>query len=303
MAYGKIGKAADQAFGLLKVNSVPSGLVSISPAPDPSTHDDPSVNSVHGSCRVSITDSQVKRHPASQQGSLLGCDITCLMGWSVMTTIGCAWKYLCNLLAAQTSARTSFSIGHDFIPSGLIMYPRNIPSAAPNVLTNLSVKGFVYQSLKKTAQAKEIADLKKRVKKLERKRRSRTSGMNLFKIEHKNVNEALGDESWIVAMQEELNQFINVWELVPQPKNMTIIGTKWVFRNELDENGIVSQNKARLVPQGYNQQEDIDYDETYAPVARLESIRILLAYVCALDFKLFQMDVKSAFLNGFINDE
>ncbi|GJV97823.1 retrovirus-related pol polyprotein from transposon TNT 1-94 [Tanacetum coccineum] len=124
-------------------------------------------------------------------------------------------------------------------------------------------------------------------------------------IEPKNVNEALGDESWIVAMQEELNQFIanDVWELVPQPKNMTVIGTKWVFRNKLDENGIVSRNKARLVAQGYNQQEGIDYDETYAPVARLESIRILLAYACALDFKLFQMDVKSAFLNGFINEE
>ncbi|GKE24564.1 retrovirus-related pol polyprotein from transposon TNT 1-94, partial [Tanacetum coccineum] len=118
-------------------------------------------------------------------------------------------------------------------------------------------------------------------------------------------HEALGDESWIVAMQEELNQFIanDVWELVPQPRNMTIIGTKWVFRNKLDENGVVSRNKARLVAQGYNQQEGIDYDETYAPVARLESIRILLAYACALDFKLFQMDVKSAFLNGFINEE
>ncbi|GJZ63240.1 copia protein, partial [Tanacetum coccineum] len=73
---------------------------------------------------------------------------------------------------------------------------------------------------------------------------------------------------------------------------MTIIGTKWVFRNKLDENGIVSRNKARLVAQGYNQQEGIDYDETYAPIARLESIRILLAYACALDFKLFQMDVQ-----------
>ncbi|GJU94717.1 retrovirus-related pol polyprotein from transposon TNT 1-94 [Tanacetum coccineum] len=119
------------------------------------------------------------------------------------------------------------------------------------------------------------------------------------------MNEALGDESWIVAMQEELNQFIanDVWELVPQPRNMTIIGTKWVFRNKLDENGIVSQNKARLVAQGYNQQEGIDYDEPYALVARLESIRILLAYACALDFKLFQMDVKSTFLNGFITEE
>ncbi|GKA67839.1 copia protein [Tanacetum coccineum] len=84
---------------------------------------------------------------------------------------------------------------------------------------------------------------------------------------------------------------------------MTIIGTKWVFRNKLDKNGVVSRNKARFVAQGYNQQEGIDYDETYAPVATLESIRILLAYACALDFKLFQMDIKSAFLNDFINED
>ncbi|GJZ66621.1 retrovirus-related pol polyprotein from transposon TNT 1-94 [Tanacetum coccineum] len=90
---------------------------------------------------------------------------------------------------------------------------------------------------------------------------------------------------------------------LPQPRNITIIGTKWVFRNKLDENGVVSRNKARLVAQGYNQQEGIDYDETSAPIARLESIRILLAYACALDFKLFQIDVKSAFLNGFMNEE
>ncbi|GKF20727.1 retrovirus-related pol polyprotein from transposon TNT 1-94 [Tanacetum coccineum] len=106
-------------------------------------------------------------------------------------------------------------------------------------------------------------------------------------LEPKNVNEALKDKNWIIAMQEKLNQFIanDIWELVPQPKNMKIIGAKWVYRNKLDENGVVSRNKARLVAQGYNQKEGIDYDETYAPVASLESIRILLAYAyaCALD--------------------
>ncbi|GJX57083.1 retrovirus-related pol polyprotein from transposon TNT 1-94 [Tanacetum coccineum] len=124
-------------------------------------------------------------------------------------------------------------------------------------------------------------------------------------MEPKNVNEALGDESWVIAMQEELNQFIanDVWDLVPLPKSHTVIGTKWVYRNKLDENSIMSRNKARLVAQGYNQQEGIDYDETYASVARLESIRILLAIAYANDFKLYQMDVKSAFLNGFINEE
>nr|GEV83207.1 retrovirus-related Pol polyprotein from transposon TNT 1-94 [Tanacetum cinerariifolium] len=117
--------------------------------------------------------------------------------------------------------------------------------------------------------------------------------------------EALKDENWVLVMQEELNQFKtnDVWKLVPNPMNMTIIGTKWVYKNKLDDNGIVTRNKARLVTHGYNQQEGIDYDETYAPVARLESIRILLAYACALDFKLYQMDVKIAFLNGFINEE
>ncbi|GKB98874.1 retrovirus-related pol polyprotein from transposon TNT 1-94 [Tanacetum coccineum] len=124
-------------------------------------------------------------------------------------------------------------------------------------------------------------------------------------LEPKNINEALKDEIWVMAVQEKLNQFKTnyIWELIPNPMDMTIIGTKWVYRNKLDENGVVTRNKARLVAQGYNQQEGIDYDETYAPVARLESIRILLAYACALDFKLYQMDVKSAFLNGFINEE
>ncbi|GJY55432.1 retrovirus-related pol polyprotein from transposon TNT 1-94 [Tanacetum coccineum] len=108
-----------------------------------------------------------------------------------------------------------------------------------------------------------------------------------------------------MAMQEELNQFItnDVWSLVPPPANQTVTGTKWVFKNKLDENGVVSRNKVRLVAQGYNQQEGLDFDGTYAPVARLEYIRILLACACANDFKLFQMDVKSAFLNDFINEK
>ncbi|GKE60683.1 retrovirus-related pol polyprotein from transposon TNT 1-94 [Tanacetum coccineum] len=119
------------------------------------------------------------------------------------------------------------------------------------------------------------------------------------------IGKAIQDESWTMAMQEELNQFKtnDVWSLVPPPENQTIIITKWVIKNKLDENGIVSRNKVRVVAQGYNQQEGIDFDETYALVPRLESIRILLAYACAHDFKFYQMDVKSAFLNGFINEE
>ena len=103
-------------------------------------------------------------------------------------------------------------------------------------------------------------------------------------------------------MQEELNQFERnkVWELVEKPDNHPAIGTKWVFINKLDEHGIAIRNKARLVAKGYNQEEGIDYEETYAPVAKLEAIRMLLAFASIMDFKLYQMDVKSAFLNGFI---
>ena len=92
-------------------------------------------------------------------------------------------------------------------------------------------------------------------------------------------------------MQEELNQFerSEVWELVPRPSNPSVIGTRWVFRNKIDENGIIVINKARLVAQGYNQEEWIDYEETFAPVARLEAIRMLLAFACFKDFVLYQM--------------
>ncbi|GAU48601.1 hypothetical protein TSUD_179830 [Trifolium subterraneum] len=92
----------------------------------------------------------------------------------------------------------------------------------------------------------------------------------ISQIEPRSINEAIIDESWIKAMKEELHQFEKneVWNLVPFPKDHSIIGTRWVFRNKLDENGKVVRNKARLVAQGYNQQEGIDYDETFAPVAR-----------------------------------
>jgi hypothetical protein len=127
----------------------------------------------------------------------------------------------------------------------------------------------------------------------------------ISQIEPKSIDEAIIYKSWVEAMKEELLQFEKneVWKLVPCPPDHSIIGTRWVFRNKLDEEGKVIRNKARLVAQGYNQQEGIDYDETFAPVARLEAIRILLAYASHKCFKLFQMDVKSAFLNGFLNEE
>ena len=94
-----------------------------------------------------------------------------------------------------------------------------------------------------------------------------------------------------------------MWELVPRLKGVNVIGTKWIFKNKSDEHGTVIRNKSRLVAQDYTQVKGIDFDETFAPVARLESIRILLAIASHLNFKLYQMDVKSAFLNGMLQEE
>jgi hypothetical protein len=118
------------------------------------------------------------------------------------------------------------------------------------------------------------------------------------------VDDALRDPNWVLAMQEELNNFTRneVCHLVPRP-NQNVVGTKWVFRNKKDEHGVVTRNKVRLVAKGYSQVEGLDFDETYAHVARLESIRILLAYATYHGLKLYQMDVKSAFLNGPIKEE
>ncbi|KAK1609161.1 hypothetical protein QYE76_032834 [Lolium multiflorum] len=125
-------------------------------------------------------------------------------------------------------------------------------------------------------------------------------------VEPKKVFEALEDSDWVEAMHEELNNFKRnkVWTLVEKPKECrNVIGTKWIFKNKQDEFGNVVRNKARLVAQGFSQVEGIDFGETYAPVARLESIRILLAYASHHNFKLQQMDVKSAFLNGPLHEE
>ncbi|CAL2273426.1 unnamed protein product [Prunus armeniaca] len=114
-------------------------------------------------------------------------------------------------------------------------------------------------------------------------------------FESKSVTDALADNDWILAMQEELNQFKrnDVWYLILCPKDSNVIGTKWIFRNKIDEKGQIMLNKARLVAQGYTQIEGFDFDETFAPVARLESVRLLLSIACHLRFKLHPMDVKS----------
>ncbi|KAI3815599.1 hypothetical protein L1987_15273 [Smallanthus sonchifolius] len=127
----------------------------------------------------------------------------------------------------------------------------------------------------------------------------------ISQVEPKNVEMALHDNNWIEAMQEELAQFdkLKVWNLVDLPKGAYPIGTKWVFKCKKDDRGVVVRNKARLVVQGFNQQEGIDYTEVYAPVTRLEDIRLFLAFASFKGFKVFQLDVKSAFLYGKVKEE
>nr|GFC61824.1 retrovirus-related Pol polyprotein from transposon TNT 1-94 [Tanacetum cinerariifolium] len=127
----------------------------------------------------------------------------------------------------------------------------------------------------------------------------------LSSIEPANVAEALRDADWVRAMQEELDQFeiLKVWRLFPRPEGKSVIKTKWIFKNKKDESSLVIRNKARLVAVGYSQQERIDYDETFAPVARIEALRLFLVYAAHKNFIVFQMDVKTAFLNEILKEE
>ncbi|GJR09387.1 putative ribonuclease H-like domain-containing protein [Tanacetum coccineum] len=127
----------------------------------------------------------------------------------------------------------------------------------------------------------------------------------LSQLEPSSVAQALNDPDWVEAMQEEMQQFVNqdVWKLVPLPEGKTAIGTKWILKNKRDARGIVVRNKARLVAQGHRQEEGIDYDEVFAPVARIEAIRLFLAFASYMGFMVYQMDVKSAFLYGEIDEE
>ncbi|GJY24701.1 retrovirus-related pol polyprotein from transposon TNT 1-94, partial [Tanacetum coccineum] len=117
--------------------------------------------------------------------------------------------------------------------------------------------------------------------------------------------EALAESCWIEAMQEELNEFerLEVWELVPCPDRVMIITLKWIYKVKLDELGGVLKNKAQLVARGYRQEECIDFEESFAPVAQLEAIRIFIAFAAYMNMVVYQMDVKTAFLSGILREE
>nr|GFB54068.1 retrovirus-related Pol polyprotein from transposon TNT 1-94 [Tanacetum cinerariifolium] len=121
----------------------------------------------------------------------------------------------------------------------------------------------------------------------------------------KNVKEAMTDPAWIDSMQVELLQFkrLDVWVLVPAPDNISPLTLKWLFKNKHDEEQTVIQNKSRLVVRGYRQEEGIDFKESFAPVVRMEAIRILLTYAAHKLFSMFEMDLKIAFLHGSLKED
>nr|GFC07711.1 retrovirus-related Pol polyprotein from transposon TNT 1-94 [Tanacetum cinerariifolium] len=121
----------------------------------------------------------------------------------------------------------------------------------------------------------------------------------LTSVEPKKYKEALTQACWIEAMQEELNEFerLEVWDLVPRPDQVMVITLKWIYKVKLHELGGILKNKARLVARGYHQEEGIDFEESFASVARLEAIQIFLAYAAHKNMVIYQMDVKTAFLN------
>nr|GEX05046.1 hypothetical protein [Tanacetum cinerariifolium] len=127
----------------------------------------------------------------------------------------------------------------------------------------------------------------------------------LTSMEPKTYKDALTKSCWITAMQEELNEFerLEVWEPIPRPDKAMVITLNWIYRVKLDELGGILKNKARLVARGYRQEDGIDFEESFALVARLEAIRIFLAYAAHKNMVVYQMDVKTAFFNSNLREE
>ncbi|GJV39209.1 retrovirus-related pol polyprotein from transposon TNT 1-94 [Tanacetum coccineum] len=129
--------------------------------------------------------------------------------------------------------------------------------------------------------------------------------LSMSTMEPKNVKEVITDPGWIVSMQDKLLQLkrLDVWELVPLSNNIKPLTLKWLFKNKLDKENTVIRNKTRLVVRGCRQDEGIDFEESFALVARMEAIRICLAYAAHKSFIMFQMDVKTDFLHGSLKED
>ncbi|GKA50505.1 retrovirus-related pol polyprotein from transposon TNT 1-94 [Tanacetum coccineum] len=127
----------------------------------------------------------------------------------------------------------------------------------------------------------------------------------LSKVKPKNFKMAVIEDCWFQAMQDEIHEFdrLEVWELVPRSVYVMVIALKWIYKVKLDEYGDVLENKARLVAKGYRQEEGVDFEESFTPVSRIEAIRIFIANAASKNMVIYQMDVKTAFLNGDLQEE
>ncbi|XP_070031838.1 uncharacterized mitochondrial protein AtMg00820-like [Nicotiana tomentosiformis] len=172
----------------------------------------------------------------------------------------------------------TFPVFAAFVKKIQVKMSHNVLQEHPNVRHKDEIQVSNWKHKSSHPLQNVITPLDSGIETRSKSRNSLTFSAFLSQIEPKNIKEALKDADWINAIQDELHQFERniVWHLVPRPSDITVIGTRWVFRNKLDKFGNTIRNKARLVVQGYNQEEGIDYDEIFAPVARMEAIRILV---------------------------
>ncbi|GJS27708.1 retrovirus-related pol polyprotein from transposon TNT 1-94 [Tanacetum coccineum] len=209
----------------------------------------------------------------------------------------------------KSSSPTDNSAQQDTLPSTNIH-----PTTEPSTLTHVNAKENNNDQAEFTnpfcTPVQEIAESSSRNIVQTRRQLATDPEMCMFAltvsiVEPKNIKEAMADSAWIEAMQEELHQFdrLQVWELVDKPFGKNIIKLKWLWKNKKDEDQTVIRNKARLVAKGYAQEEGINFEESFAPVARLEAVRIFVAYAAHKSFPIYQMDVKTAFLNGPLKEE
>ncbi|GJV92592.1 retrovirus-related pol polyprotein from transposon TNT 1-94 [Tanacetum coccineum] len=221
-------------------------------------------------------------------------------------------------LQGMTSGQISSGLDLTYAPSTITTQQptkastRTIQAAqAPQVpqtpTTSTSIADTAPTPTNSSSQATNITNTSQNVDELETQQQHVQQHDNEAQLtmELRNVKEAFTDPAWIESMQEELLQFkrLDVWVLVPSPDNLKPLTLKWLFKNKHDEEKMVIRNKSRLVMRGYRQEEGIDFEESFALVARMEAIKIFLAYATHKSFTVFQMDVKTAFLHGTLKED
>ncbi|GKA80808.1 putative ribonuclease H-like domain-containing protein [Tanacetum coccineum] len=207
-------------------------------------------------------------------------------------------------------AATTIPIDASTLPNADLSIDPNMPDLedASDILLNDGIINGAYDDDEYVGAVADFNNMDNTIANITKPQGSSKLFVCMFSLSRRTqgtISQALKDESWVEAMQEELLQFKlqQVWILVDLPFGKKAIGTKWVFRNKRDKRSIVVKNKAKLVAQGHRQEEGIDYAEVFAPVARIEAIRLFLAFASYKGFLVYQMDVKSAFLYGTIKEE